>query len=184
MKPLNMPFSPKLKKSVLKKIRQTSEESIYEPLLELIKQGVSLPIIGNTSPLKEYLMAYEASKNREKYAQLQLEIIKEHLKEYGCREFIDALTLDTTDAEQFSDKFIEHFATHFGWPLTLEPSVELTIVKGKVYWKLVQGDDILYDNSDAKGHDSSQFFVQDKTITITMSWSCNGSRKFTHLVSQ
>tara|TARA_R110002126_G_scaffold291591_1_gene454040 strand:- start:44442 stop:45917 length:1476 start_codon:yes stop_codon:yes gene_type:complete len=171
MKPLNMPFSPKLKKSVLKKIRQTSEESIYEPLLALIKQGVSLPIIGNTSPLKEYLMAYEASKNLEKYAQLQLEIIQEHLKDFGCREFIDALTLDTTDAEQFSGKFIEHFSTYFGWPLTPEPSVELTIVAGKVYWKLVQGDDILYDNAVAKGHDSSQFFVQDKTITISMSWS-------------
>ena len=166
-----MPLSLKQKQSVLNKIRTTSEESIYEPLLELIKQGVSLPMIGSTSPLKEYLIAYEASKSREKYAQLQLEIIKEHLKEYGCREFMEALTLDTTDIEQFSDKFIEHFSTHFSWPLTLEPSVELTIVKGKVYWKIVRGDDILYDNADAKGHDSSQFFVQDKTITISMSWS-------------
>ncbi|MDF1684352.1 MAG: hypothetical protein P1U36_06800 [Legionellaceae bacterium] len=166
-----MPLTLKQKKSVLKKIRKTSAKSMYEPLLELIKQGVSLPMIGSTSPLKEYLMAYEASQNREKYAQLQLEIIQEHLKEFGCREFMEALSLDTTDTEQFSDKFIEYFANHFDWPLTLEPSVELTIVKGKVYWKIVQGDDVLYDNAGAKGKNSSDFFIKNKAIIITMNWS-------------
>lgn len=172
-----MPLSLKQKKSVLKKIRKTSTDSIYTPLKQLIKKGVKLPVIGNTSPLKEFIAAYEAAKHfdasqdQESYAELQLNMIKRYLKDMGCRQLMEALRSDSMDPESLSDEFLEHFSTHFEWPLTEEPSVKLTIVQGKVYWRIVQSDDILYDNAVAKGNDSDEFFVDGETVTITMSWA-------------
>lgn len=137
-----MPLSLKQKKSVLKKIRKTSTDSIYKPLKQLIKKGVKLPVIGNTSPLKEFIAAYEAAKHfdasqdQESYAKLQLNMIKRYLKDMGCRQLMEALRSDSMDPESLSDEFLEHFSTHFNWPLTEEPSVKLTIVQGKVYWRI------------------------------------------------
>ncbi|MDF1827714.1 MAG: hypothetical protein P1U39_05500 [Legionellaceae bacterium] len=172
-----MPLTIAQKKHVLTKVREISPESICAPLEQLIKNGVKIPVISKTSPLKEFITAYEAAKlddasqGREFYAPLQLNMIKHNLQETGCQKLMEALGSDSMNAESLSDAFLEHLSTHFNWPLTVEPSVKLTIVKGKVYWRIIQNDAVLYDNETAKGNESSGFLDDGATVTVTMSWA-------------
>lgn len=165
-----MPLSIDKKNHVLEKINSIEKNKLSEALIEAARNGIQLPIIGRTSPLKEYINAFEASKHLIEFSELQFHIITKYINERGVNSFKDIfLHIDSPKVESFSDEFLEYFADYFNWPLTVEPYVELTIKRGKVYWKITkEGRNPLYDNTKNKADDGSNLFSKEKTIR--MNW--------------
>ena len=149
------------------KEKQTEDFAFY--LIKAIQNGLVLSVIGNLSPLKELTEAYNACKSIPKLEDLQLSVIREYIYQEGANQFKEAFNRPFEENDWSSSDFLQFMAGCFKIEIDSKPVVKLSISDGKVYWRIIKDEAILYDSTHKTRR--SPLFCFDDAAKITMTWS-------------
>ena len=164
-----MPLTIDQKQRLFFLLKEKQTEDLASYLIQAIQNGLVLSVIGNLSPLKELTEAYNACKNIPKLEDLQLSVIKEYIYQEGANQFKDAFNRPFEEKDWSSSDFLQFMAGCFKIEIDSKPVVNLSIYDGKVYWRVVKDEVILYDST----YKARQcpLFSFDNAATVTMTWS-------------
>ncbi len=163
-----MPLTLEQKQQLVLILKEKQTEELASYLIKAIETGLALSVIGNLSPLKELIAAYTVCKTIPKLEDLQLSVIKAYIDQDGVKQFKDALNRPFEENDWSGSDFLQFIANCFNIKIDSQPKVNLSILDGKVYWRVVKDNDVLY-NSAQKATLSSAFCI-DTAATVTMTW--------------
>ena len=145
-------YTTEQKKKVFEYLKNdTNKSKLIKSLNEAVKKKLKLP---NSGKFLDSLQAtYVLAKNGSSTKKHLQDAIKAHFDESGFSEFSTILNNDFNE-KNWNSNLVKFFADYFKIKLPLELMVDITIKDGKIHWRILEGEDVHYDRSEANGKTS------------------------------
>lgn len=160
------PLTSSTKKTIFRKIKKFKSDT--SALKKALKQA-ALRNCKFPSPINQKLdsmqLAYQINKDDEAVKPYLEQAIKVYINTVGYDQFLLLLS-NSLQASDWCSGFLYALAENLKISWEEDPLVEMAIKKGKVYWRIIKGEKILYDRTAEKG----QPFNFERAETCYMDW--------------